>query len=64
MLVIDPIKRITITQALNHPYVHVWYDKDEVEAVSFHTLEKLYYDKLLYGNMKKVFLYFLDSKSF
>lgn len=32
MLVIDPAKRITITQALNHPYVHVWYDADEVEA--------------------------------
>jgi c-Jun N-terminal kinase len=32
MLVIDPSKRITITQALNHPYVHVWYDADEVEA--------------------------------
>jgi len=32
MLVIDPSKRITITEALNHPYVHVWYDADEVEA--------------------------------
>lgn len=34
MLVVDPLKRITVSQALNHPYVHVWYDKDEVEAVS------------------------------
>lgn len=32
MLVVDPLKRITIKQALNHPYVHVWYDADEVEA--------------------------------
>lgn len=32
MLVVDPLKRITISQALNHPYVHVWYDKEEVEA--------------------------------
>ena len=34
MLVVDPLKRITISQALKHPYVHVWYDADEVEAVS------------------------------
>ena len=33
MLVVDPIKRINVTQALNHPYVRVWYDADEVEAV-------------------------------
>jgi len=32
MLVVDPVKRINITQALNHPYVRVWYDADEVEA--------------------------------
>ena len=32
MLVVDPLKRITITQALSHPYVHVWYDAEEVEA--------------------------------
>lgn len=34
MLVVDPMKRINVTQALNHPYVHVWYDEKEVEAVS------------------------------
>lgn len=32
MLVVDPMKRINVTQALNHPYVHVWYDEKEVEA--------------------------------
>ena len=32
MLVIDPLKRITVTQALNHPYVQVWFDAAEVEA--------------------------------
>uniref|UniRef100_A0A1I7RIM0 Stress-activated protein kinase JNK n=1 Tax=Bursaphelenchus xylophilus TaxID=6326 RepID=A0A1I7RIM0_BURXY len=32
MLVIDPNYRITIEQALQHPYVHLWYDAEEVEA--------------------------------
>ncbi len=35
MLVIDPINRITVDQALNHPYIKVWYDEAEVDAVSF-----------------------------
>ncbi|XP_078658560.1 stress-activated protein kinase JNK-like isoform X2 [Branchiostoma floridae x Branchiostoma belcheri] len=34
MLVIDPYKRITVDQALQHPYVNVWYDPSEVEGVS------------------------------
>jgi len=34
MLVIDPLRRINVTKALNHPYVHVWYDEKEVEAPS------------------------------
>ncbi|KAL3312760.1 Mitogen-activated protein kinase 8 [Cichlidogyrus casuarinus] len=34
MLKIDPSERITVDEALLHPYVHVWYDKDEVNAVS------------------------------
>nr|ARJ54260.1 JNK [Aurelia aurita] len=32
MLVIDPLKRCSVTEALKHPYVHVWYDASEVEA--------------------------------
>eukprot|EP00112_Aurelia_sp_Birch-Aquarium-sp1_P023834 Seg727.1 transcript_id=Seg727.1/GoldUCD/mRNA.D3Y31 product="Mitogen-activated protein kinase 8" protein_id=Seg727.1/GoldUCD/D3Y31 len=40
MLVIDPLKRCSVTEALKHPYVHVWYDASEVEAVSFHTWRK------------------------
>lgn len=34
MLVIDPDKRISVDDALQHPYISVWYDPSEVEAVS------------------------------
>ncbi len=36
MLQIDPTKRITVQDALNHPYVNIWYDASEVHAVSIH----------------------------
>uniref|UniRef100_A0A5S6QUL0 Stress-activated protein kinase JNK n=1 Tax=Trichuris muris TaxID=70415 RepID=A0A5S6QUL0_TRIMR len=32
MLVIDPEKRISVDDALQHPYVHVWFDEAEVHA--------------------------------
>uniref|UniRef100_A0A915D2B2 Stress-activated protein kinase JNK n=1 Tax=Ditylenchus dipsaci TaxID=166011 RepID=A0A915D2B2_9BILA len=32
MLVIDPLNRITVEEALVHPYVHLWYDAAEVDA--------------------------------
>lgn len=34
MLVIDPECRISVEEALNHPYIHVWYDPGEADAVS------------------------------
>ena len=34
MLVIDPERRISVEEALNHPYIHVWYDPAEADAVS------------------------------
>ena len=34
MLQIDPAKRITVDQALQHPYVNIWFDPSEVNAVS------------------------------
>lgn len=37
MLVIDASKRISVDEALQHPYINVWYDPAEVEAVSIHT---------------------------
>uniref|UniRef100_A0A8C6KKL0 Stress-activated protein kinase JNK n=1 Tax=Nothobranchius furzeri TaxID=105023 RepID=A0A8C6KKL0_NOTFU len=35
MLVIDASKRISVDEALQHPYINVWYDPAEVEAVRF-----------------------------
>ncbi|XP_064423111.1 mitogen-activated protein kinase 10 isoform X2 [Latimeria chalumnae] len=32
MLVIDPAKRISVDEALQHSYINVWYDPAEVEA--------------------------------
>uniref|UniRef100_A0A3Q2DRH9 Stress-activated protein kinase JNK n=1 Tax=Cyprinodon variegatus TaxID=28743 RepID=A0A3Q2DRH9_CYPVA len=32
MLVIDASKRISVDEALQHPYINVWYDPTEVEA--------------------------------
>ena len=34
MLHIDPEKRVNVDEALGHPYVNIWYDKTEVDAVS------------------------------
>uniref|UniRef100_A0A8C4Q0U5 Stress-activated protein kinase JNK n=1 Tax=Eptatretus burgeri TaxID=7764 RepID=A0A8C4Q0U5_EPTBU len=33
MLVIDPVKRISVDEALQHPYIHVWFDASEVNGV-------------------------------
>ena len=33
MLVIDPEKRINVDEALMHPYINVWFDEGEVNAV-------------------------------
>lgn len=32
MLIIDPNHRISVQQALQHPYVNLWYDPDEVDG--------------------------------
>ncbi|XP_038060873.1 stress-activated protein kinase JNK-like [Patiria miniata] len=32
MLVIDPAERISVDEALEHPYINVWYDPAEVEG--------------------------------
>lgn len=32
MLVLDPLHRITVDEALQHPYVNVWYEPNEVEG--------------------------------
>lgn len=42
MLIIDPAKRISVDEALQHPYINVWYDPAEVEAVSELSVETIY----------------------
>lgn len=32
MLVVDPEKRISVDEALRHPYINVWYEESEVNA--------------------------------
>jgi serine/threonine protein kinase len=34
VLVVDPEKRMSVDEALNHPYINVWYEASEVNAVS------------------------------
>ena len=34
MLKIDPNERCSVDEALRHPYVNVWWDRSEVDAVS------------------------------
>ena len=34
MLVIDPERRTSVDEALLHPYINIWYDETEVNAVS------------------------------
>ena len=33
MLVIDPERRISVDDALLHPYINIWFDETEVNAV-------------------------------
>lgn len=39
MLVIDPEQRISVDRALRHEYINVWYDAEEVDAVSKYKLQ-------------------------
>lgn len=54
MLVIDPEQRISVEQALLHSYIHVWYDNEEVNAVSIKCFN---YNK----KIKEFFTTVLDS---
>lgn len=36
MLIIDPEKRMSVDEALNHPYINVWFEDSEVNAVCRH----------------------------
>lgn len=41
MLVIDPLNRITVQEALQHSYVHLWYDASEVDAPPPHRYDSV-----------------------
>ena len=43
MLVIDQEDRINVDEALMHPYINVWYDESEVNAVSLNFTYKNIY---------------------
>lgn len=50
MLVIDASKRISVDEALQHPYINVWYDPSEAEAVSsFLNVWRIYWIKDRFG---------------
>lgn len=62
MLAFDPFQRITVDEALNHPYLAVWHDpNDEPECKvkfdfrSFETVEDISAMKLLILNEVKIF---------
>ena len=50
MLVIDQEDRINVDEALMHPYINVWYDESEVNAVSStfdnNKFQNKYFDKI------------------
>lgn len=46
MLVIDASKRISVDEALQHPYINVWYDPTEVEAVSLYAFTHTKYQSI------------------
>lgn len=41
MLVIDPDQRISVDEAIDHPYINAWYNECEVNAVSYSVLNEL-----------------------
>jgi hypothetical protein len=47
MLVIDPEKRMSVDEALNHPYINVWYEDSEVNAVIEYLLISLHQDNII-----------------
>lgn len=38
MLIVDPDKRMSVDEALNHPYINVWFEDSEVNSVSSFSL--------------------------
>lgn len=58
MLIIDPLYRISVEDAINHPYINVWYDESEVNAVSLFILYLYYYSNY---QILTIFVFFRTS---
>ena len=63
MLVIDPQERISVDDALKHPYINVWYDPSEVEGVGVSDILFLSCDRLMVTRQDTVSKEFLIVKS-
>ena len=62
MLVIDQEKRISVDDALMHPYINVWYDESEVNAVSIFSIGRKYWKVKLSSVQKRLILHPKSSK--
>lgn len=63
MLVIDASKRISVDEALQHPYINVWYDPTEVEAVSPHHFW-LFSSLLICSELRNIISRFIRVQTF
>ena len=54
MLVVDPERRISVDEALMHPYINVWYDEGEVNGVCY-----VYFDSVEIYSFIMIFIQFL-----
>ena len=54
MLVIDQEDRINVDEALMHPYINVWYDESEVNAVSYKFISLFGYEMSLIAVVRVV----------
>ncbi|RXN01605.1 Mitogen-activated protein kinase 8B [Acipenser ruthenus] len=64
MLVIDASKRISVDEALQHPYINVWYDPAEVEAIAENTAgeEKLANIQTFAGEIAQIMVENIEEK--
>lgn len=56
MLVVDPEKRISVDNALNHPYINVWFDAKEVYGSGVSSLKESQSSKGKVEKKKRHFL--------
>ena len=62
MLIIDPDKRMSVDEALNHPYINVWFEDSEVNAVSVLTGNEMNIDEYASFRLHLVNIIILSMK--